>query len=303
MNYVVYLDVILVGNIVMNYVILWTTAKFAGYYPSRLRLLFGAAVGSIYAFSVFVPGLHNLLFWLFKLIIAVIMVLCTFAPLPWRRLLVVLAYFYLVSFGMGGVVMGLLYFMGSAGYAPDLSSFMYLIDKYFWYGIFITLFIFWLVSKVGAVVYHKKMTQKAYKTEVTIKIFQRQVQVEALVDTGNSLTDPFSGLPVMVVQFAAVKPILPPWLCELCENNAEPDFNNIDQRPDNAWLTRLRFIPYQSLGKKNGMLIAFQPDEIQIRLDKKTLHVTKALVAIYKGELSSGEGYRALLHPQLLKAA
>ena len=301
MKYVVYLDVVLVGNIVMNYVILWTTAKFARYNPSRWRLFCGAAVGSIYALSVFIPGLQDLLFWLFKLAVSVLMVLCTFAPLPWRRLLVVLGYFYLAAFGIGGAAVGIIYFIASNNY--PLNSVLSSIRSCFWYGITGALLAAWLVGKVGAVVYHKRTAQNSFKTAVTIKLCRRQVQVDALIDTGNSLTDPLTGLPVMIVEFTAVKPILPKWLCEVYEANDQTNFFQIQQSLDSIWSSRIRFIPYQSLGKKNGLLLAFQPDELHIQYMKNKLCVSKALVAVHHGELSPDNGYRALLHPELLKTA
>ena len=77
---VVYLDRVLLLNLLVDYLLLLTTAQLAGIPLRRGRLALCAAVGALYAGAVFLPGLS----WLSH-------PLCRTAggaatpPAPWRR--------------------------------------------------------------------------------------------------------------------------------------------------------------------------------------------------------------------------
>ena len=47
-------------------------------------------------------------------------------------------------------------------------------------------------------------------TRVRLTLGERQVELTALVDTGNTLTDPVSGRPVMVAEGETLSPLFPP---------------------------------------------------------------------------------------------
>ncbi|MEG6616441.1 sigma-E processing peptidase SpoIIGA [Peptococcaceae bacterium 1198_IL3148] len=304
MTKVVYLDIVLVGNLVMNFLILWSTAKFAKLHPGRWRLLLGAVVGSIYTLTVFIPELYALLHWICKLTISILMVLITFGMLPGRQLLATLFYFYLSSFGLGGLVFGSMYFMQSVGYNDQIFTFSQLIKNYFWHGILLAIIIILIIGQWGSLVHRKRVWQQQFKRDVTIKISDQQVQLQGLLDTGNGLTDPLTGLPVMVVEYQAVKPILPMEIKQLYESKQHADYIQVQQAVTaSAWATQVCFIPFQSLGKKNGLLLGVRPDEVRIKVGNQVVSTTKVIVAIHQGELSTDNGYQALLHPELMKVA
>ena len=305
MTYVVYLDVVVVGNLVMNYVILWATAKFAQYNPSRWRLLCGAAVGSLYALAVFIPQLQGLLIWFVKVIISILMVITVFAPLPWRRFLTCLGYFYVASFAIGGIVFAAMYFIQANGYFGQLLTAPAQDQRYFWLGILVALAITWVVVRWGAVAHAKTKMRNSNKTVVYISSLNHRARVEALLDTGNSLTDPLTNLPVMVVEYNAVKDLLPIAVQQLYQNQGTLDFIKLQSALLNQPPGAMKFalIPYRSLGRENGMLLGFKPDLLEIETSEGPVFVKEVMVAIHHGELALDNGYRALLHPQIIKAA
>jgi stage II sporulation protein GA (sporulation sigma-E factor processing peptidase) len=304
MTKVIYLDVVLLGNLVMNLLILWSTAKFAKINPGRWRLLSGAAVGSIYALTVFIPELYVFLPWICKLAISILMVLMTFGVLQWRQFLLTLLYFYLSSFAIGGLVFGSMYFMQSASYNDQAFSLSHLISNFFWPAIVLAITITLVVGKWGSLIHRKRLLQHQFKRDVVIKISNQQVELEGLLDTGNSLTDPLTGLPVMVVEYKAVKSILPEGIAQLYQSGKVIDFDQVQQAVSNKTLAaQISMIPYKSLGKTNGLLLGLRPDAVEIKTNNQVISTTKVIVAVHQGELTSGNNYQVLLHPELISVA
>ncbi|WP_274378655.1 sigma-E processing peptidase SpoIIGA [Desulforamulus profundi] len=69
---------------------------------------------------------------------------------------------------------------------------------------------------------------------------------------------------------------------------------------ETPYAKRLRLIPFQSLGKENGMLLGIRPDVIEICYRDKKQQVKDVVLGIYDRKLSPETTYRALLHTQFL---
>lgn len=112
--------------------------------------------------------------------------------------------------------------------------------------------------------------------EAEIFLGDRMERVKALIDTGNTLKDEISKDPVSVMDKTSVK--------RLTEG----------KMPD-----RFRYIPYHSIGKKDGIMPVFRPDRIQIVCGGNKINVEHPLVAISEEELGS-ENYQMILNPDIL---
>ena len=98
----------------------------------------------------------------------------------------------------------------------------------------------------------------------------RQVRLTALIDTGNRLHEPISGLPVMIVEEQTVKKLLPPLL--------DP------ARPDKYLPPGFRLVAYGALGGE-GQMACFQPDELLVSYGEGWLRAPDVWVAIYPGRM------------------
>ncbi|MBO8136636.1 MAG: sigma-E processing peptidase SpoIIGA [Desulfotomaculum sp.] len=307
MTNVIYLDVVLAGNVVVNYAILWVTAKFTRLTPSRWRVLLGSVLGAVYALTVFISPWQWLLFWFCKLLISILMLFLVFAPLTWRQFLLVLVYFYIFSFAMGGIVLGTIYFIH---WQDNNYSFLYfteLIGKYFWLGITLALIIVLALGFLGSNAYRRKMLQKNFEVPVTIEMDNQKIKINALLDTGNLLSDPVTGLPVMVVEYDVLKKILPSgilsFILSFYEKNNSLNGNDSELFSFGSWNKRFSIIPFKSVGRINGVMLGVKPDRIIIHRDGQSIKKEEVLVAVHHGSLAADKGYRALLHPELLDAA
>ena len=102
---VVYLDRVLLLNLLVDYLLLLTTAQLAGIPLRRGRLALCAAVGALYAGAVFLPGLSWLSHPLCRTAVGAAMALAAWRreAHPWR----LTALFFLLAGGLGGLVLAL----------------------------------------------------------------------------------------------------------------------------------------------------------------------------------------------------
>lgn len=291
----IYLDTLLLTNLLMNAVLLWAASSFAGYRVRPLRLLAGAGIGSVYAVTLLLPPAWSTA--PVKILVSVVMVLAAFAPVRLGSFLLLLGFFYLSAFLVGGISLCLSYFMlNSRSFAlwvgdQSVSSL----------GIATAAAIALVLGKACWGFVRTGVWRKLFVVPLEIELNGVKARLKGLVDTGNHLRDPISGLPVVVVQYDSVARLLPQPLRSAFRSE------NIEVSPLTsgvsgvASLTRLRVIPYRSLGKRDGMLWAFRPDGLTVYEGESPLKGGEALVAVYGNELSPDGAYEALIPPAILQ--
>lgn len=250
----VYLDLFVLVNAVVDYALLAATAQATQARTSRGRLLLATAWGTAFACLVALapdgpwsrlPGI---------VLASTAMLLLAFWPVAPRRLLALAAWFYgLACFVAGGAlaVLSLVAGRGLPAGAPVVA----------------------LVPAVGAAVAAGRFFFQAWRRRslpgplyVTLRVAceGRAVDLPALVDTGNQLRDPLTGLAVVVVEEQAVAPLLPPALRQAVA--ADDDIAAWARAAVAAgWAERLRIVPFASIGRERGFLAGFRPDALWVR--------------------------------------
>jgi len=301
-GYIVYVDQVFLGNLFMNYLILWSAGRLSNARSSLSRLILASAVGSIYSLAIFLPGTGQLFSPLAKLLFSLLMLAIAFVLQSWRTFLLSFFFFYLASFALGGMVFGFSYFLQNSTVAwHEPGGMLSVISRHFWAVIWLTLIFAWIACRLGARLLQRRATQQLFP--ITINFFGLRVEVEALVDTGNRLADPLSGDPVIIVEYEALKSALPQ---EIFSSFEEEEFRCeqfLMSVADTPWAKRIRVIPFHSLGEQNGLLIGIRPDGVEIKQGAKKISTEKVVVGICRHRLQRGSNYQALLHPILLEAA
>jgi stage II sporulation protein GA (sporulation sigma-E factor processing peptidase) len=291
----IYADVYYLINFLMDYTALWATARFARFRVRFWRLLLAASVGACYGVLILFPSGKALQTFFFKFLTSVLMVALVFAPVSWKRFSQMLLYFYLVSFTMGGAVLGLSNLVSNL----PTTALEYLSFPYFWLGAAAaTAFV---LGKWGIVFVQKSFLQGLLHVPVKIKIQGKEINVAGLIDTGNQLTDPLTGNPVIIVEYKVLAPLLPDELQKVFTEKGEVDLEQLvaGVRKDETNFP-FRLIPFTTIGKHHGIMIGFKPDEVSILAGEETLKTSRVVVGIYNKRLSPKGDYRALLHPDLL---
>lgn len=297
----IYPDIAFMVSLLMNALILWGTSKLYKSEIRWLRILAGAAAGAVYSFAAAFPQLQFLHFFWLKILFSLVMVAITFAPLKLKAYCTVTAIFYMVSFFLGGIFFGLLYFVQSNPYYSDIYDLSQKISAYFYPALLATLCLFIIWNRFINKFMKKSMVQNFFMVPIKIQFNQIEVQVKALIDTGNRLEDPISRVPVVVVEYKVLKDLFTAEIQSAMEGDREPNLMMVlESVSGTPWYTRFRVIPFTSLGRESGMLIGFRPDQLEVMNMGSTMVTSDVVIGIYRQELSPEGGYRALLHPDLL---
>ena len=187
---VVYIDALFLLNFVVDYLLLLCAGRLAGEVLHRGRLALGAALAGAYAAAVFLPGMGFLLHPLCKLAAAVLALLIGYGGS--RRLLRVTLVFFAVSAAFAGGILAL-ELLGGRGLTLENGVFSSAMD--------LRLI---LLSAAGCYVvitllFQRSARHTAARQELVPAVLTldgRRVALTALVDTGNTLTDPATGRPV-----------------------------------------------------------------------------------------------------------
>ena len=107
----VYLDIIFLENLFMNYIILFASAVILKQKIKIIRLSISSCIGSIYAVAVYmrISEIYSNIF--LKVILSVVMIYIAFNSKGIKIFLKQLMIFYLTSFTFGGVAFSLIYFV------------------------------------------------------------------------------------------------------------------------------------------------------------------------------------------------
>lgn len=248
----VYADDLFVLNLIIDYFILLATAKLCALPLRRKRLLAGAALGALYAALLLWPRFRPALATpAAKLGLGLLMTLLAFGTDRGiaRRYVI----FLLVSAAFGGAV-----------YAASLLAGVQPVDGLFGAVSMRVLALSFAACYCTLTFFFRRFRKRAAREthRIEVDFCGKTAAFTALTDTGNELSDPISGLPVMVVGRTEAEKLLPPVLADALRDGpavfmeALPYFEM--QRP------RFRLIPYSAVGVGAALLPVFRPDEVRI---------------------------------------
>ncbi|WP_406678187.1 sigma-E processing peptidase SpoIIGA [Moorella sp. ACPs] len=299
----VYLDVLLAINLVMDYFILWTTARLGQLATTVWRLLAGAAVGAVYSLVILFPGGAWEQSLLVKILFSLVMVAVAFYPLNGRRFLQALVYFYLAAFAMGGAMLGAIYLAGGEAATPVMGGMMVLAQNIRYPWLLVAVAAAGLLAVLGTNWLKKNFWQQMLRLPVIITFAGRQRALKALVDTGNSLRDPLTQRPVIIVEYSALQGLLPEAIVKHYSQEETDLESLVKSLAGSPWATRLHLLPYHSLGRSHGMLLGLRPDEVIVITNERMIKIKNVIVGLYRERLSTEGNYCALLHPDLLQVS
>lgn len=299
----IYLDIVILENIVINYLILLVTSKFTKNRSSNLRLLLGAVLGAAYlAAMILLPDMKVYTTVFSKLLLSIAMVATAFSFNKLKTFFKTLLVFYATTFLFAGAGFTLMFLNREWGIIKNgvlMTPFSLLNTK--WSELILAFALVFIILRVVWDVIQSKIIREKLLVQLIISFDRKAIMLHALVDTGNSLYDPLTNMPVVVVEFSAIKELLPADIRNIFENDSDNDLSKVTSTISSSdWFSRFRLIPFTSLGRENGMLIGFRPDYIEIGTESEKKGVRDVIIGIYNRALSRNEQYKALLNPELM---
>ncbi len=291
MEVTIYGDVVFLVNFCMDFLILWITAILQKNNISYKRIFLGSLfLSSIYCIALIFSGLSFFCHGIGGMILFVLGIEITFFPKTIKKLVQYFLIGNIVAFAIGGVAMALFFATGNL-----LSSYITLNVRQFPVKILIaTVCFFYILIKIGKNWITTNIINRKNYCSVVVKQKGIQIPLHMLIDTGNSLKDPFSGDYVAVAAFPAIKNLFSKEIQFYFFKEYQNQQKFYEYVLEKEKTLALHFIPFSSLGKENGLLLVFQPEILEIEGSiKKNISL-----GIYCGSFSGG--YDGLVSPEIL---
>ena len=271
---IVYADVLFLMNFSLDYLILYLVSK-------------GIQRGNYLGLCAFCGGIYSVLSMkisllgepFFQILWAVLITVFAFKPQTVRSFFQSIVLLFAVSF----VVCGMLYAMISVTGRGKLINGAIYFDYSLWQFFLLTLvcrfFFFPVIQWILSVV--------TWKVEKICILNQGKcVIIEGIVDTGCSLREPLTGFPVMVAEYEAISEVLSEEFRDVLR------YDSLDSVPE-----RIYQVPFSTVGKEKGMMMAFLPDSVTVIRGRKRTVFQHVLVGVVQKKLGGEQNYSALLPP------
>ncbi len=235
----------------------------------RRRLVLGALAGGIGSFAVLLPPLPFLLSMLMSMAEAFAMTAAAFAPMSWRRMLKSTIVLFAVSFLYCGIMTAVLSLLSPENLTVRNSVVYIGISP-------LLLTALTLVCYVLLRLYYSLKGGTAgaeHICQVRIRDKEGERLLNGMIDTGNTLHEPFSGDCVIVSRsglFGEIPVNGEQW------KDCPPEIKK-----------SLRLIPFSSVGG-SGLLPAFRPKEMTIVMNNKEIKVSAYLALSSQVKFSDG---------------
>jgi len=250
----VYLDVVIVLNILVDLLLLLAANRLWGV-PAKIgRCIAAAVLGGLYGGACLIPGFRFLGNTMWRLVFLGIMGVTAYGwhRSGFRRCVL----FVFLSMALGGIVQG----MGEGSLSSLLLG---------------------LAVLCGLCVFGfrgQELQQEFVEVELCAK--DKKEKLLALRDTGNGLRDPITGQSVLVADAKAAETLF-----GLTRQQLRCPVETVAA----ADVPGLRLIPYRAVGQSGGMLVAVRLEQVRIGSWRGS-----ALVAFAPDGLGEDHTYRAL---------
>ncbi len=288
----IYVDVVLLENIVMNYIILLATGIILRTKIKHLKIIIASVLGAIYSVVAYISDLKIYSSLFIKLLLSVIIVYIAYNPQNLKKLFKCILIFYLTSFAFGGAAFALIYILKPQEILMRNGLFL---GTYPLKTIILGAIIAFLVIITAFSIVKSKISKKDMFCEIEIELNNTKIKTRAMIDTGNMLKDPITNMPVVVVEKSLLYECMPKEILNNLENIIGGDFEKVPENIRNEYISKLKLIPFSSLGKQNGMLIGIKPKYLKITQDEEENIKENVIIGIYTKSLTKKGEYRALI--------
>lgn len=288
----VYLDVVFLENIIINYIILYATGIISKSKIKQIRLIIGTICGAIYSVIYYIFRFKIYSSFIIKIILSIILIYISFNSNNFKKLMKQLVLFYLVSFVFGGAAIAIIYMVNSQEITIQNGV---LIGNYTIKTILIGVIIAYFTVIIAEKIIRAKISKKDLICEVEVEVNGKKIETNAMLDTGNMLKEPITNKPVIVMEHALFYNIIPNQILDNLESILGGDMSKIPKEIQDEYISKLKVIPFSSLGKQNGMLLGIKGKNVTINMKEECKKIDDIIIGIYNKPLTKRGEYRSLL--------
>ena len=288
----IYIDIVIIENLIMNYIILCATGIVSKNKIRHLRLIMASLLGAIYSVVAYMKILEIYSNIVLKILLSVIIVYIAYNPQTVKQLWKTLVMFYLVSFVFGGVAFSLIYIIKPQDIIMKNGLFL---GTYPLKTIILGAIVAFTIIIIAVKIIRKKFTTKDMICDIEIMLNNKKINTKALIDTGNMLKEPITNTPVVVVEKILLYECIPKEILNNINQIIGGDLEKIPQQIQSQYISKLKLIPFSSLGKQYGMLLGIKVQQIKIIKESEEITKENIIVGIYQQSLTKNGEYQALM--------
>ena len=277
---IIYADVLIVLNAYVDYILILSTEKIFKYEIKLMRRVCGAFLGAATSLSIFIPIHSKLLSFSIGLVSSLLICVVCFGFKKLGLLIKSCTVLYILSCTYCGIMMLIWSVAQNDGIVINNNVVYFNVSPMFL--IVCTVVCYFVISAVSKLL-NKRRAMPTCKVDISVK--DRSISLKGMIDTGNTLHDQLSGLPVIVINKRSGLNLL------------KTDLNTVDADGlIELGLDSFRIIPCSSAAG-NGCLPAFKPDSIMMSVDGEYSFVN-AYIAVSNTDFS--EGFDAIVGAQFV---
>lgn len=262
-----YLDVLFLTNLCLNYLLLRSVQVLTGRPSGRIRCIFGGALGAfgVCIFMCLPVRMTSANLLPVHVVTSTLMVKIGCKIKDARSLCKGVIALYFAGFLWGGMFLWLYQDLD----AIHLRTFLFLS------------IIFYELLTIGIDIYRYKRKHRDRYCDVTLYIGEKSKKVRGLYDTGNHLADQLTGRPVSVADREMIQVLL-------------------DAPVEMIETLKPHYIPYRAVGTDQGVLLTITIDAMDIYINEQVYHISHPMLALARESVSFTQHYQLILNPNLI---
>ncbi len=275
----VYIEFVILDNLIINYILLNLVNLTLKLNAKKSLMLISSLTGMIVAIFLPLITLNNIVLFVIKIFLGLIMVLIIKKPKDFKSFIVEFSLFLTYTFVLGGMCFGVMFMLNTKTSFSGviLYNFEIPVSLFILLGLFYLKFMIKLIKTI-----RKKFTFNNFYYDVKVTNNNISLYLNGFLDSGNQLE--CDGTGVMVINYASFLKLYP----------------NIDYQKlimgnlQNCGLKNAKFINVGSAANTGKMLI-FNVDELEVITNNKTVKLNNAKLGLSKSRFNSD--FDCLLSP------
>ena len=259
---IVYLDIILIENFIIDFFLLKITSKVMRISITTRRLIIASVLGSLYTVTLFIPKLELLTSMPFKVLMSFFIICALFKNSAFKVMVKGTVIFILLSVLLSGLCLLLALLKSNYSITTGLN-----LKENSMKNIVLSLIVLYLLMDRIISYFKERALINNFIYDVEFELNDLRYYIKGFLDTGNELKEPLTNLPCILVE--------------------EKYMGKFDEK-------KCYFIPYSAVGVK-GNLKGIKVKEVRIRPQGGAWQIMEAVICPCSEVLSRDNDFNALL--------
>lgn len=284
---IIYIDIFLIENTILNLIVLVSTVYVSKINIRFYKLVILSFIGSIYTIiemyivSLYYNSVLKLIIKILVIIVCVILV-CKGTLKEKVKFMFV---FFMISF----IYSGISYFV--------IYNFNVFSIKYIGISFIVSFILCYIFSKIN----NNGLNSKNRICNIEVYINNKNLKLQALIDSGNMVKDPVGGRDVIIIESDELKTVFDinylNFLKGITEGKLLDTYDSEVEKENKVkdkYKYNINIIPFYSLGNPNGILCGIKPDLVKVFYNGEII-LNNVLLGIYFGQITENGEYTSII--------